>query len=53
MNDPSLKLMINKTESKIGIIGLGYVGMPLALRFSEVGFKTFGFDVDKKDKITQ
>ena len=29
----------------IGIIGLGYVGIPLALRISEVGFKVLGFDV--------
>lgn len=39
---------IEKAESKsasIGIIGLGYVGIPLALRFSEVGFKVLGFDV--------
>lgn len=30
----------------IGIIGMGYVGQPLALRFSEVGFKVLGFDID-------
>ena len=48
MKDLSLESMIEKNESKIGIIGLGYVGMPLTLRFSEVGFKTFGFDVDNK-----
>lgn len=30
----------------IGIIGLGYVGLPLALRFSEAGFEVRGFDVD-------
>ena len=30
----------------IGIIGLGYVGLPLALRFAESGFKVIGFDVD-------
>ncbi|WP_240231782.1 nucleotide sugar dehydrogenase [Devosia lacusdianchii] len=33
-------------SSKIGIYGLGYVGLPLAIRFSEVGFKVVGFDVD-------
>ncbi len=30
----------------VGIYGLGYVGLPLALRFAEVGIKVIGFDVD-------
>lgn len=30
----------------IGILGLGYVGIPLALRISEVGLKVVGFDID-------
>jgi len=30
----------------IGIVGLGYVGLPLTLRFSEVGYKVLGFDID-------
>jgi len=30
----------------VGIIGLGYVGLPLALRFSEVGIRVIGFDID-------
>lgn len=34
------------TKSVIGVIGLGYVGLPLILRFSEVGFPTIGFDID-------
>ncbi len=34
----------NKT-AVIGIIGLGYVGLPLALRFSEVGYPVLGFDI--------
>jgi UDP-N-acetyl-D-glucosamine dehydrogenase len=41
--------LINKIqghESLVGIFGLGYVGLPLALRFSEVGFPILGFDVD-------
>jgi len=38
---------INNQNCKIGIIGLGYVGLPLAIRFAEKGFKTIGFDVDK------
>lgn len=38
---------INKKTSIIGIFGLGYIGLPLALRFSEAGFKVIGFDIDK------
>ncbi|MDZ7923848.1 MAG: nucleotide sugar dehydrogenase [Marinagarivorans sp.] len=40
----------NKT-AVIGIYGLGYVGLPLALRFSDVGIKVIGFDIDP-GKIT-
>ena len=35
-------------KATIGIIGLGYVGLPLMLRYTEVGFKALGFDVDDK-----
>jgi len=34
-------------ELKIGIIGCGYVGLPLALRFADVGQQVTGFDLDK------
>lgn len=37
---------INQKEAVIGIIGLGYVGLPLMLRFAEVGFRVLGIDVD-------
>lgn len=33
-------------QAVVGIIGLGYVGLPLALRFSQAGFQTLGFDID-------
>ncbi|MDC3203584.1 nucleotide sugar dehydrogenase [Prochlorococcus sp. AH-716-B04] len=39
---------LNKKEAKIGIYGLGYVGLPLALTFSESGYKVVGFDIDLK-----
>jgi UDP-N-acetyl-D-glucosamine dehydrogenase len=39
---------INSRTAKIGIIGLGYVGLPLSLLFSEAGFKVTGFDIDEK-----
>ncbi len=44
----SLIKKINKKTAKIGIIGLGYVGLPLALLFSKKNFEVTGFDIDKK-----
>lgn len=37
---------LKNKSSKIGIVGLGYVGLPLMLRFQEEGFKVLGFDID-------
>jgi len=37
----------NRTAN-VGIIGLGYVGLPLALLFADAGFPVTGFDVDRK-----
>ena len=36
-----------KNNKTVCIIGLGYVGLPLAIRCSEKGYKTYGFDRDK------
>ena len=46
---------IQNREICVGIIGLGYVGLPLAIRFSEEGFKTIGLDIDTKkiDKLNR
>ena len=41
---------IKSKEAVIGIVGLGYVGLPLMLRFCETGYKVLGFDVDN-DKV--
>ncbi len=38
---------INNRSVMIGVIGLGYVGLPLAIQFVKSGFKTTGFDIDK------
>ena len=48
--------VVEKFRSKsavIGIVGLGYVGQPLTLRFAEVGCKVIGFDIstDLVDKL--
>lgn len=42
-----LKGLLETRGAKIGIIGLGYVGLPIVLRFCEEGFKVTGFDVDE------
>jgi UDP-N-acetyl-D-glucosamine dehydrogenase len=39
---------ILKKKALIGIIGMGYVGLPLVLRFCEEGFQILGFDVDSR-----
>ncbi len=47
--------LINKFKNKsalIGIIGLGYVGVPLMLRYSQAGFNVIGFDIDG-NKVNQ
>src|SRR5436305_14193082 len=43
-----LKTRLENRTAKIGIMGLGYVGLPLALLFTEEKFPITGFDVDKK-----
>jgi len=43
--------LLDKIENKsaiVGIIGLGYVGLPLAIHFCKAGFKVIGFDLDEK-----
>ena len=35
-------------DATIAVIGLGYVGLPLAVSFSEVGYRVFGFDVSER-----
>jgi UDP-N-acetyl-D-glucosamine dehydrogenase len=46
----TLREKIEKKEALVGVIGLGYVGLPLVLRFWEVGFSVLGFDTDR-DKV--
>jgi UDP-N-acetyl-D-glucosamine dehydrogenase len=43
-----LKKRIEQREARVGIIGLGYVGLPLALLYSEKKFKVTGFDIDSR-----
>jgi UDP-N-acetyl-D-glucosamine dehydrogenase len=45
--------LVEKRELRVGIIGLGYVGLPLVLLFSQQGFRVTGFDIDgaKVDRL--
>ena len=50
-----LEEKIRSKSAKIGIVGLGYVGLPLAVAFSEAGFKVLGVDVQRRrvDAVNQ
>jgi len=43
-----LNSKIQQRQARVGIIGLGYVGLPLALLYSEQKFKVTGFDIDPR-----
>jgi UDP-N-acetyl-D-glucosamine dehydrogenase len=43
-----LKTKIDRKQAQVAIIGLGYVGLPLALLFTEQNFRVTGFDVDAR-----
>jgi UDP-N-acetyl-D-glucosamine dehydrogenase len=46
---PAAEALIERFNAKtatVGVIGLGYVGLPLVCRFAEAGFRTIGFDID-------
>lgn len=43
----SLLNKIDNREITVGVVGLGYVGLPLAVEKAKAGFKTIGFDVQK------
>jgi UDP-N-acetyl-D-glucosamine dehydrogenase len=50
-----LERKIENREAVIGIVGLGYVGLPLAVAFAEAGFQVIGIDIDaeKVDAINR
>ena len=47
MKDMLLKKIEERTI-KVGVVGLGYVGLPLAVEKAKAGFKTVGFDIQKE-----
>ena len=54
MKNITIQKFKDKT-AKIGIVGLGYVGLPLMLRYVDVGYQVLGFDIDdsKVQKLNQ
>ncbi|GFZ77406.1 UDP-N-acetyl-D-glucosamine 6-dehydrogenase [Pseudohongiella nitratireducens] len=51
----AFKALLDKLNSKnatIGVVGLGYVGLPLALRYSNIGYQVLGIDIDP-DKVAK
>ncbi|MFU8763532.1 MAG: nucleotide sugar dehydrogenase [Haliea sp.] len=44
----SLITAFQDRSARIGIVGLGYVGLPLLLRYAEAGYPVLGFDIDAK-----
>ena len=50
-----IQIKIKSKKAILGVIGLGYVGLPLAVEKAKSGFKTIGFDIqqDKIDKVNK
>ena len=44
----SLETKIQSKQARIGVVGLGYVGLPLAVEFATKGYKTVGIDLDDR-----
>jgi UDP-N-acetyl-D-glucosamine dehydrogenase len=47
-----LKTKIEEKRARVGVIGLGYVGLPLALLYAEQKFPVTGFDIDRRKVST-
>jgi UDP-N-acetyl-D-glucosamine dehydrogenase len=43
-----IKSLIEKKQARVGVIGLGYVGLPLAVEFARKGLRAVGFEVDAR-----
>lgn len=44
----ALKKKLQSKQARVGVVGLGYVGLPLSVAFAEAGYSVIGFDIDKK-----
>ena len=47
-----LKAKLENKKAKIGIVGLGYVGLPLSIAYAQADFNVIGFDIDE-DKVNK
>ena len=47
MDTEALSATIADKTARIGVIGLGYVGLPLAVSFAKAGYQVLGLDVDE------
>lgn len=47
MKNTTIQKFADKS-AKIGIVGLGYVGLPLMLRYTDIGYQVLGFDIDEE-----
>jgi UDP-N-acetyl-D-glucosamine dehydrogenase len=43
----TLRSRIDQRQVLVGVIGLGYVGLPLLQAFIKAGFRTIGYDIDQ------
>ena len=50
MSAPGSSLLekINNRTARAGVVGLGYVGLPLAVELAKAGFRTTGIDLDER-----
>ena len=48
MNKSQLLAKIHDRQAVIGVVGLGYVGLPLAMEFAQAGFRVIGYDVSQR-----
>ncbi|MDA9724075.1 3-hydroxyacyl-CoA dehydrogenase NAD-binding domain-containing protein [Candidatus Pelagibacter sp.] len=46
-NKNSLFSLIDSKKITVGVVGLGYVGLPLSILFAKKGFRVIGFDIDQ------
>ncbi|HME90739.1 MAG TPA: nucleotide sugar dehydrogenase, partial [Myxococcaceae bacterium] len=46
--DDSLLGRIHARQARVGVVGLGYVGLPLSIAFGEAGFPVLGLDIDAR-----
>ena len=45
---PALKNRIDSRAARVGVVGLGYVGLPLLVEFARSGYNAVGFDLDQQ-----